>query len=601
MTDIDFSRPLASSADLNFGAAETPAVYLDISISANLLSSPLIGAISVDTDNAVARGPGIRTQIESAAARKLPASFSCPHQQTSVAGAEVKVGAVGAQAVNVEQHSVWSAMTRRVESSASAWRDGTISRQSMVGSWVNLSPRLRPALQNVFKAARSAGSSAGDAWINLRRDRRPAVDCAAQAAVPISASRINNYSAGRPAVLRWSAAWRTCSQPAPGITLRPVDPQPPEIVKYNPSTALRFRGRLSSSSGLNFVDQTGANPVATVVVPIRTQYMTINTQSIVLAATGEAIEASDIQLSIDRDSWTWRWSAEVPAAYEPALTAPPGELIPLIITINGFSVNVVATVPQRDRSFGKSSLSINGRGTASWLAEPFADSISRRNSELMTAQQIMAAALSINGVSIGWDIDWQITDWSVPAGAWEHKGTAIEACESIAAAAGAYIQAHPTAQVLRVLPIYPALPWHWDEITPDFDIPEDVCVVETLETTDKPMFNSVVTHGQVGGVRVHVTRSGSDGGRPAPMIINSLITDLAAGRQSAAAVLSDVGRQKMISITMPVLEETGVILPGKFIRYRENGKINIGLSRAVSISGAFPKTRQTIRVETHVL
>lgn len=329
--------------------------------------------------------------------------------------------------------------------------------------------------------------------------------------------------------------------------------------------------------------------------------MTINTQSIVLAATGEPIESRDINLSIDRDSWNWRWSAEVPASYESALTARPGELIPLIITINGFSVNVVATLPQRDRSFGKSNLSINGVGAAGWLATPFADSISRRNSELMTAQQIMAAALSINGVGIGWGIDWQITDWSVPAGAWEHTGTAIEACESIAEAAGAYIQAHPTEQVLRVLPKYPAAPWNWDEITPDFDIPEDVCVVESLGTTDKPIFNSVVVHGQAGGVRVHATRGGTDGGRPARMVINSLITDLAAGRQNATAVLSDVGRQKMFSITMPVLEETGVILPGKFIRYRENGKINIGLSRAVSISGSFPKIRQTIRVETHVI
>ena len=109
----------------------------------------------------------------------------------------------------------------------------------------------------------------------------------------------------------------------------------------------------------------------------------------------------------------------------------------------------------------------------------------------MTAQQLMADALTINGVPIGWDIDWQITDWLIPAGVWNHTGTALEACLAIAEAGGAYIQAHRADQVLSVLPRYPAAPWNWGSLTPDIELPEHACETEGIEWLDKPDYNAV--------------------------------------------------------------------------------------------------------------
>lgn len=328
--------------------------------------------------------------------------------------------------------------------------------------------------------------------------------------------------------------------------------------------------------------------------------MTVNTQSVVLEETGAAIDARNVQLSIDDTSWTWSWSADVAASFEDALTAPVDGLIPVMVTINGFSVSVLASLPVRDRSFAKSSLKISGQGRSAWLADPYAEKVSRSNASFLTAQQLMADVLTENGVSLGWDIDWQLTDWTIPADTWSHTGTAIEACQEIAAAAGGYIQSHPISQQLQVLPRYPALPWAWDSITPDIDLPEDVCTVENTETIDKPRYNAVIVSGQAEGVRCHVTRAGSDGGRVAPMVIDSLITHIDAGRQRGGAVLADTGRQKIITLSLPILAETGPILPGKFIRYRESGKVHIGLTRGLVINSDFPRARQQIRVETHV-
>ncbi|MCK7569165.1 hypothetical protein MLD24_21265, partial [Marinobacter xestospongiae] len=74
-------------------------------------------------------------------------------------------------------------------------------------------------------------------------------------------------------------------------------------------------------------------------------------------------------------------------------------------------------------------------------------------------------ALTTNGVPLGWSLDWQIEDWLVPAGLWSHSGTWISAATRIAEAGGAYVQAHDTNQVLRILPRYPTLPWHWATTT----------------------------------------------------------------------------------------------------------------------------------------
>ena len=339
----------------------------------------------------------------------------------------------------------------------------------------------------------------------------------------------------------------------------------------------------------------------TIIVPILRAYIVSNSQSLVLASTGQVIPTSGITLGIDADSWVWGWQASVPGVYLSLLQADPGALVEVNANINGNVFRLEVERIQRDRRFAKSTLAISGKGRAAWLAAPYAALINRTNASTMTAQQLMAAALTDNGAPVGWDLDWRITDWTVPAGVWSHSGTSMEACLTIAESAGAYIQAAPYEQVLQVLPRYPAAPWHWNDLTPDFDLPEDVCVTEGIEWMDKPAYNTVFVAGQANGVLGHVTRTGTDGGLAAPMVTDPLMTHADAVRQRGTRILSDTGRQAHISLSMPVLEETGIIPPGKLIRYREGGKTHLGLSRSVSVSGQFPKIRQNLLLETHVL
>jgi len=64
-------------------------------------------------------------------------------------------------------------------------------------------------------------------------------------------------------------------------------------------------------------------------------------------------------------------------------------------------------------------------------------------------------------------------------------------------------------------------------------------------------------------------------------------------------VLSDTGDQAMVMLRLPVLEETGLIVPGKFVRYVDGSVQRIGLVRSIGVEVGTPQAWQTIEVETH--
>jgi hypothetical protein len=231
------------------------------------------------------------------------------------------------------------------------------------------------------------------------------------------------------------------------------------------------------------------------------------------------------------------------------------------------------------------------------LASPTAANVNRYNTQARTAQQLLIDALTLNGVGIGWAVDWRLEDWAVPAGAWSHTGSYIEAATRIAEAGGGYVQGHDTAQTLIIRPYYPVAPWNWPEAAPDIDLPEDVCQTEGIEWTEKAGYNAVWITGGENGRRDYVRRAGTDGLTMAPTVVDGLATDAIMTRQRGVRILADTGRQALISVKLPVVEETGIIKPGNLIRYTEQGVTRLGLSRAVSLECGFPEVWQTIKLE----
>jgi hypothetical protein len=342
-------------------------------------------------------------------------------------------------------------------------------------------------------------------------------------------------------------------------------------------------------------------PGATVVVPIRSVYMTYNTILLRRVVGDITLPASAFSMSIDVDSWTWSWSATVQGAALALLAPDAGEPVEIEVVINGVPYRLLSEDVSRTRRFGENSLSVSGRGLSAAIDAPHAPVMNFSNGGgALTAQQIALAALTLNGEGIGWGIDWGLTDWLVPAGSWSHQGTHMSAVNAIAAAAGGYVQPHPTARTLRVLPRYPVAPWDWSDVTPDFELPSAPVVVEGIQWVKRPAYNRIYVSGQGQGVLGRVTRAGTAGDVEAPMVVDALITHADVARQRGLKELGDTGNQAMVSLSLPVLGATGLILPGRFVRYVDGADQRLGLVRSTSVDWQRPRLRQSITLETHL-
>lgn len=356
--------------------------------------------------------------------------------------------------------------------------------------------------------------------------------------------------------------------------------------------------------GWGIVTEPGGPPVdehGTIIVPVRRTYLVINTATLVRASDGEPLSATALALQNDADSWTWGWDATVPGTdlwlLDPLLE---GEPVELVATVNGTSFRVLAERIARDRSFGQSRLRISGRGRAAMLAAPHSPVVTRDNAIDRNIRQLLDDALTTNGAALGWDVDWQAADWLVPAGAWSNTGSYIEHAQRLAEAAGAYIQADPLTDTLHVLPRYPQLPWEWHAATPDIILPSAPVVRESIEWLEKARYNRVFVSGtQAGGVLGQVTRYGTAGDLVATMITDPLCTHADAARARGRAVLADTGRQARIALDLPILDETGIIAPGKLVEYTDAGTVRRGLVRSTAVRAQLPTARQTIELETH--
>ena len=314
------------------------------------------------------------------------------------------------------------------------------------------------------------------------------------------------------------------------------------------------------------------------------------------------LPAYTMAMSLDADSWTWQWSATLHKAALPLLApARSGEPVEVEVKVNGVPYRLLVESVRRSRQFAQTRIEVSGRGTAALLDAPYAATQQFGNpSGPRSAQQLMLDVLTLNGVSIGWAVDWGLTDWQVPAGAWSHQGTYITALNAIAQAAGGYLQPHATARTLRVLPRYPVAPWEWGTLAPDIELPMDPVSVEGVEWVKKPDYTRVYVSGEgATGVLARITRTGTAGDELAPMVTDALITHADAARQRGRAILSDTGAQAMVSLTLPVLPATGLILPGKFIRRTDGAEVLQGYVRGMSLAWDRPRMRQTLEVQTH--
>jgi hypothetical protein len=97
-----------------------------------------------------------------------------------------------------------------------------------------------------------------------------------------------------------------------GVVTPPIDPC------YLPDPDLVFWDTTQGPNLVFICDRHSDGPAAVVVVPTRRIYMVLNEVALRRVDGDLAIVCPSLQLSADVDSWTWGWSASVPASRWPS-------------------------------------------------------------------------------------------------------------------------------------------------------------------------------------------------------------------------------------------------------------------------------------------
>lgn len=593
------------------GASTLPGISSPLAITevpalsmAATAAAPLVD-LGIAYDNAVNRAPFRWADADWQDAGRLSHFNASPHVATSASETGVEVGIGSAIRRSAEVAPVWQPMITALRpSSHLPWGAGTPLGTLFGEGFADLLRHVRPALTMPFEDGTPRAERAASPWRELFRRPRPQLAVPWGAGVQLGARLVVMAGAAGQQVLTLAVPWQGAGTPAHGVSPGIVVPPGPGGLYVPPlgnAVALLFDDAMPASLDLLFGRlHIAAPPVANVVIPVLRAYIVVNDVTLVRTDNFLALAPLSLSVSIDADSWCWGWQASLPAtSLGDVLPSAPGAPVEFEATINGVSFLLLAEKVTRDRRFAQARINVTGRGIAAELGDPYAAPESRNNPGAMTAQQVMADSLTSNGVPIGWALDWQLTDWLVPAGAWSHTGSYIEAVSRIAEAAGGYVQASRNSRTLSILHRYPVAPWDWGGVVPAFSLPSAATTRESVEWVEKPPYNAVYVSGEGSGVLARIKRAGTAGDRVAPMITDQLNTHVDVASQRGRLVLSDTGPQQLLQLDTPILAGVGIYPVGSFVQFVDGGDSRMGIVRSLTINAALPTVRQTIEIECH--
>ena len=333
-----------------------------------------------------------------------------------------------------------------------------------------------------------------------------------------------------------------------------------------------------------------------------------NSVSLVRSGDGREIKMLGFSVGIDSNSYTWSFSATVPLSELSKVDTAHEQRIGVDFTCNGNLWRFVLDNCDDSVSFGESSLTIKGKSRAMLLAHPYATQRGFKFDTPMSARQIAEAELNRNGVPSGFTLDWQlagINGWNVPANTYSYTGkTPINSLQWIAEAAGGFINAHMSEDIIHVLANYPIPSWEWIDQTPSLTLPMSLITSRSRGRINKPAYNGVTIYGENdNGIGALIKRTGTSGGYQPPMVTSDLMTDTAAAISRGKMILSDTGDIGNIGISMPLVADIGVLKPSTLIGVND-GEQWVGMVRGTTITGRLSSNRaleidQSIDVERH--
>ena len=306
--------------------------------------------------------------------------------------------------------------------------------------------------------------------------------------------------------------------------------------------------------------------------------------------TNELIRAKSLSVSIDWDSWTWQFSAEILSKTDldkikPTDTGP----VEVEARINGWKFRAIVEKWNDQHSFNSRSYSVSGRSPIAVLDQPYRLPQTHSLTSDTSAQQFVEQLMSSYGYSVVWEVD----DWLMKKDAFSVLATPIRACLYVTDAIAAFILPHHEEKQITVRKKHKHKSWTWGGQSPDVVLPPSLTVSVSGEFIPKKDINCVYVQGsKPGAVAVKVVLSGTAGDKALGEITHDLITDTVAGRQRGEQELSfNLGpfRKNTIATVLTRYGETGpgLLLPGTFVEFFIDGVSHKGAVAGTTVSATF--------------
>ena len=614
IVDLVFELPASApsgpdvTVDLVFGAEAPAGEDSPITVLGRFA---LRGSVLTNVDAGVHRGVSQQTALVFEDAATLPVDTTLPWNPTPALTALGAAPWDTASPFAAQTAAAWNAPDPLAAKAGAAWGQAPTDSHQSAAIWAEAAvQRMLRAL--AWDAAQAAGGSAGIAWDQASYQRHRAdILWGTAAALPQKTAapwdkRAAVHAARLLAPWDTAAALPTCRSGPAYVRPAPVVP-PPQGTTAN----LRFCGLAvvypPGSVPIIFGLSLCGSPGALAILPARF-YMQAHTLQAFRLPDMAPVLITEASVSSDVGSYGWTFSASGPTALFEQLAPTAGLPAQIRIELDGIAFEFLVDSITRTERFGQRGARIAGRSVTALLARPFARETQRLNATAANAQQLAEAALQYTGVSL----DWGLTDWLVPAGAWSHSGTPLAAVQAIVEAAGGHLQSARAAATLLARHPYPTLagglpggPWNWyaSGVTPDVLLAPDALITTSIERTDQADINAVYVSGQTQGVFRFVKRTGTAGEKLAGMVTDALITANAAALQRGTAVLGAAGPKHMVTLELPVLTgagQPGVLDVGQLVQVNETAPWR-GRVRAVSASGTFGRAvRQNVQLERHL-
>lgn len=438
------------------------------------------------------------------------------------------------------------------------------------------------------------------------RTKRATLGTHWQVATHLTQARGSSFQVATDHPVGWLARHQDAMRPPAGFSVVIVVPPQPD---YTPNPHLLFECPPLAHPHLVFGAQVCYVDVPTgqhfSILPARF-YMTTHNVFAERLPDLAPVPLYDATVSADAGSYCWTLQLSGPASLFELLAPVAGLPAQIRVTMDGIPWVFAVDGMQRAGAFGKTGVSVTGRSVTALIGAPYLRAVTRDNVGAdRLAQQLALDALQYSGV----DLDWGLTDWLVPAGAWSHQGTPLDAVQAIAQAAGGYLQSHRSAATLLTRHPYsqrtgdnPGAPWGWMTGPADVDLAPDAIITDGVERRGGPDINAVYVSGITQGVLAHVKRTGTAGDKLSAMVTDALITHADAARQRGLAVLGAAGSKYNVRLELPVLtgpSQPGVLEVGQLVQVNAASPWR-GRVRAVSAAYKRPTLRQTVTLERHL-